>query len=105
MILSESMVENLYAIEKIELQLTSNILDLPLNDLGNSLIEVYYNTSHLYLRTLIIDFMNEAGLEWMHKLLARDTSPIEESGVAVRSVYDFTSLVAANDDLMPIAID
>ena len=104
MILSESMVENLYAIEQIELQHISNILDLPLNDLGNFLIEVYYNTSNLYLRTLITDFMNEAGFEWMHKLLTRDTSPIEESDVAVRPVYDFTSLVAANDDLMPIAI-
>ena len=98
MVLSENMVENLYAIEEVEPQQASIIMNLPLNELGNSLIDVYYGTSNLEARKLITDFMNEAGIEWMRKLLTRDTSPVETSKAEAVSVYDSTLLVAANDD-------
>ena len=75
--LSENMIENLYAIEEVEPQQVSTIMNLPLNELCNSLIDVYYGTSNLEARKLITSFMNEAGIEWMRKLLTRDTSPVK----------------------------
>jgi len=103
MILSESMVENLYAIEEFEPKQVSPIIDLPLSELGNSLIDVYYGTSNLEARKLITDFMNEAGVEWMRKLLTRDTSPVESSTQRVTPLSNFASLVAANDDHFSVA--
>jgi len=102
MILSENMVDNLYAIEEVEPQRVSTIMNQPLNELGNSLIEFYYATSNLEARKLITDFMNEAGIEWMRKLLTRDTSPVE-TRKDIASTNDFTLLAAANDDQFFIA--
>lgn len=97
MILSESMVDNLHAIRRIESSKISQILDVPSNELGNCLIDVYYSTNNLETRTLITDFMNEAGVDWLRKLLTKDTLPVERSKSSFASVNDYMSLMPAND--------
>ena len=97
MILSESMVDNLHAIRRIESFKNSQILNVPANELGNCLIDVYYATLNLETRELITDFMNDAGTVWMRKLLTRDTSQIESSKNKFASMIDYMDLIAAND--------
>lgn len=101
--LSKNKVDNLHTIDEIESKKVSTVIELPLEELGNSLIDVYYSTTNLDARKLITDFMNEAGVEWMRKLLTRDTSPVKSSKTRVASVYAFTSLEAANDDVLSIS--
>ena len=97
MILSENMIEYLEAIEAAAPKKISDIMNLEVNQLGNSLIDFYYSTSDLETRKLITQFMDEAGIEWMRKLITRDTSEVTNSKPDLATIYDFTSLVAAND--------
>ena len=97
MILSENMVDTLHAIRRIESTRVSEILNVSANELGNSLISVYYDTSNLETRTLITNFMNEAGVVWKRKLLTRDISPISSIKGSFASMGDYMSLIAAND--------
>ena len=92
------MVDNLHAIRRIESSKISKILNVPANELGNCLIDVYYASSNLETRELITGFMNEAGIVWMRKLLTRDTSQIESSKNEFASVNDYMGLIAANDE-------
>lgn len=98
MILSESMVDNLHAIRRIESQKITKVLNVPANELGNSLIYVYYSTDNLETRKLITGFMNEAGIAWMRKLLTKDTSPVKNSKTMFATMNDFTTFMSANDD-------
>jgi len=104
MILSESMVDNLHAIRRIESSKISKILDVPANQLGNCLIKVYYSSANLETRQLITDFMNEAGVVWMRKLLTRDTSKIENSKSDFASMTDYMGMMAANDENKILAV-
>ena len=103
MILSENMVDTLHAIRRIESTRVSEILNVSANELGNSLISVYYDTSNLETRTLITNFMNEAGVVWMRKLLTRDLSPTSSSKDSFASMGDYMSLIAANDEEPAVA--
>jgi len=98
MILSESMVDNLHTIRRIESSKISKILDVSSNELGNCLIDVYYGTNNLETRELITDFMNQAGVDWLRKLLTRDTSPVEHSKRSFASMNDYMGMLSANDE-------
>jgi len=98
MILSETMVDNLHAIRRIESSSISEILNVPANELGNCLISVYYKTSNLETRELITDFMTEAGVVWLRKLLTRDTDPIASTKTRFASMGDYMDLLSANDE-------
>jgi len=103
MILSESMVEKLHEIRRIESSKMSNVLDVASNELGNCLIDVYYSTSNLETRELITEFMNEAGVNWLRKLLTKDTSPVEATKSSFATVNDYMSLMPANDNVVSIS--
>jgi len=87
----------LHAIRRIESKKVSKSLDLPANDLGNRLIEIYYQSSNLNTRELITSFMSQAGDVWLRKLLTKDTSKIESSPTRFASMGDYMNLLAAND--------
>jgi len=97
MILNEIMINSLHAIRRIESKKVSKSLDLPANDLGNRLIEIYYQSSNLNTRELITSFMSQAGDVWLRKLLTKDTSKIESSPTRFASMGDYMNLLAAND--------
>ena len=41
-------------------------------DVGAELIGIYQSTTNLETRELITGFMQEAGYEWLHRLMTRD---------------------------------
>lgn len=98
MILSEKMVDTLHEIRRIETNKISRILNVPAAELGNCMIDLYYSTSRLETRTLIADFMHQAGVVWMRKLLTRDTSPIASTQTRFATLNDYVELLAANDE-------
>lgn len=100
MILSESMVDTLNAIQRIESTKISKILDVPANELGNCLIDVYYSTANIKTRQLITSFMDEAGVVWLRKLLTRDTDKIASSKNTFASMSDYMSILASSDEPM-----
>ena len=95
MILSETMVHTLDAIQRNESSKNVEILKNPSKELGYCLISVYYNTSNLKTRELITSFMSEAGFIWLRKLLTRDTGRNSKAGVA--TVNDYITKLSAND--------
>lgn len=104
MILSETMVDTLHAIRRIESTEISKILDVPVAELGNCLIRVYCKTSNVLTRELITDFMQQAGVVWTRKLLTRDTAPVISTISKVdqhfATLSDYVGLLAANDDAL-----
>lgn len=68
------------------------------NMLGNQLIALYYQTSSIKTCELITEFMTEAGVVWLRKLLTKDTSPIASSKSEFASLDDYLGLLAANDN-------
>ena len=98
MILNETMIEALEAIRSVESSRMTKHLDVSANELGNSLIVLYYKTHRLYTRELITTFMTEAGVVWLRKLLTRDTGPVASSVSRLASLADYVGLLAANDD-------
>lgn len=98
MILNETMVDALHAIRRIETDQISRILNVPAIELGNCLIDLYYNSSSLKTRELINVFMAEAGTVWQRKLLSRDTSPISSTQTMFASLDDYVELLSANDE-------
>jgi len=99
MILNELMVDNLHEIRRRESRKVSKHLDVPANQLGNSLIDLYYSSNNLETRELITSFMNEAGVVWMRKLLTRDTGEVQSSKSRFASLADYIGLISSNDDL------
>ena len=91
------MAETLQTIRHSENTDVSKSLDVPANELGNQLIELYYSSASLRTRQLITLFMTEAGAVWLRKLLMRDTGPIESSVAPFATLNDYINLVAAND--------
>jgi len=98
MILSKSMVDTLDAIRRIESENNGKRLDVPTNELGNRLIKLYYHTAFPETRELITEFMTQAGVVWLRKLLTKDVSPIASSESRFASMSDYLSLLAANKD-------
>jgi hypothetical protein len=98
MILTEAMVDALHAIRRIESNKISRILNVPAIELGNRLIDVYYSSSNLQTRELIRDFMEDAGVVWMRKLITRDNRAIASTSTRFASLTDYIELLAANDE-------
>jgi len=97
MILSETMVHTLHAIQQNESPKVVRALKNPSKELGYCLISVYYNTSDLKTRELITSFMSEAGNSWLRKLLTRDLGEKSSFKSGFASVSDFMSILPAND--------
>jgi len=98
MILNEAMVDALHSIRRIESPYTGKQLNVPANELGNRLIVLYYKTRKLETRELITEFMTEAGVVWLRKLITRDLGSIASSQSRFASLDDYLGLLAANDD-------
>ena len=98
MILDQAMRETLQSIKQIEDAQMCRALNVPIDELGNSLIAIYYSTSHLKTRKLIWSFMLQAGAVWQRKLLTNDTSPIASSATRFATLNDYVALLLANDD-------
>lgn len=97
MILNEAMLDALHGIKRIESANNGKQLDVPANELGNRLIKLYYHTKILQTRELITEFMTQAGVVWLRKLLTKDVRPIASSSTRFASMDDYLSLLVAND--------
>ena len=98
MIINQEMSQALYTIKQIESAYTSQQLTGSTNQLGNRLIVLYYKTANLTTRQLVTEFMTQAGVVWLRKLLTGDIRPIASSGGHFASMSDYLGLLAANDD-------
>jgi len=83
----------------IEGRTIKRLMSLPANDLGNGLIDVYYKRKNLRTRELIREFLDQAGIVWLRKLLTRDTGPVVSSQGRFASLDEYLDLLAANDDV------
>lgn len=95
--LSKVMLDSVQIIKRIERKKLVRKLNVPSSEIGNSLIEIYYQTDNLRTRELIMSFMNEAGVCWMRKLITRDTSEMSDAQVSISSIDNYVNLIAAND--------
>lgn len=95
--LSKVMFDALQMVRQIERRKLVRKLDVPADQLGNGLIEIYYLTENLHTRELIMAFMKEAGAHWMRKLITKDTSEFYEHEPSSSSAEIYIDLVAAND--------
>jgi len=95
--LSKVMLDAVQTIRRTERRKLVRQLDVPSNEIGNSLIEVYYQTDNLRTRELIMEFMHQAGVQWMRKLITRDTTPLNETQLKLTSLDSYVNLIAAND--------
>jgi hypothetical protein len=98
MILNQVMAGGLHAIKSKLSAGTAEQLNVPANELGNRLIVLYYKTHCLATRKLITEFMSQAGVVWLRKLLTRDTGPISSSQTRFACMSDYLGMLAANDD-------
>jgi len=96
------MVDKLNAIRRLESSQVSALLDVPANELGNALIRVYLNTQSLETRELITEFMTEAGVVWLRKLLTRDTLPLASDEAKFTSMNDYMRLIDANYEVVAV---
>lgn len=104
MILNEAMVDALHSIRCIESTNNGKRLNVPANELGNRLIKLYYHTQIFETRELITEFMTQAGVVWLRKLLTKDVGPIASSSTRFASLDDYLSLLAANDGASELLI-
>ena len=94
--LTATMVDLLHEVRQIEPQRKSRKLDVPANELGVALIELYRKSHNLRTRELITMFMSEAGFVWLQKLVTRDISPVSEKNPSA-ALAEYLVLEAAND--------
>jgi hypothetical protein len=97
MIVNDAMVDALDAICRNESGQEFCDLDVSNNELGNRLIYLYYQTASISSRELITEFMSQAGVVWLRKLLTKDTAPIASSRSEFASMSDYLDLLIAND--------
>ena len=96
--LSENMVDMLHEIRQIETVEHASIIDVPSDQLGNGLIDLYYESTNLHTRELVTALLEQAGFVWLRKLVSRDTSPVESPHGTIASLDDYMQFLAANDD-------
>ncbi|MEM7359191.1 MAG: hypothetical protein AAF431_08840 [Pseudomonadota bacterium] len=94
--LNPKMVDLLHEIRRIEPMRKSRQLNVPSSELGNKLIQYYYQTSNLRTRQLITEFMNAAGFVWIKKLVTKDLNPVSDVS-HFSSLDEYIALAAAND--------
>ncbi len=97
MIINEEMSQALYSIKQIESSYTSKQLNGSSNEVGNRLIVLYYKTRSIATRELVTEFMTQAGIVWLRKLLTGDIRPIASSRNNFASLDDYLGLLTAND--------
>ncbi len=71
---------------------------VPEEQISGRLVELYYNTDDLSTREFIRSLFQEAGTEWLHKLMTRDTSPSSVPFKEFASTADYLSMLGSNDD-------
>ena len=97
MIINDEMVGVLYKIRCNESMEVRRDLNVRGNELANRLIHLYYQTDNINSHELIIEFMTQAGVVWLRKLLTKDTSPITSSDSELASLGDYIGLLVDND--------
>lgn len=97
MIVNDAMVDALNTIRHNEGVSLNWSLSVPRNELGNRLIALYYQTANIHSRELITEFMTQAGVVWLRKLLTKDTGAIASSKSQFASLNDYLGLLGAND--------
>lgn len=96
MIINHTMLEILDEIRNIEPRRKVRRLDVSADEIGNRMIDYYYETTSLETRDLIHEFLQEAGFKWMKKLITRDTDPVDQF-VGLSTLEEYIALAAAND--------
>ena len=94
--ISNTMLELLNKIRSIEPSRKTRGLDIADDEIGNQLIDFYYQTSALETRSLIREFMEHAGFIWVKKLITKDTNPVDEFE-GLSTLAEYTAHAAAND--------
>lgn len=94
--INHTMSDLLNEIKTIEPRRKVRRLNVPVDEIGNQLIDYYYQTPSLETRALIRDFMEQAGFHWLKKLITRDTGSVDQF-IGLTSLEDYTALAVAND--------
>ncbi|MFT4635903.1 MAG: hypothetical protein ACI854_001032 [Arenicella sp.] len=76
MILNQTITNNLNSIRCFEGARIGKQLNVSANELGYRLIGLYCNTDGLQTKHLITEFMTQASVVWLRKLLTRDIRTI-----------------------------
>lgn len=97
--LTNQMIEQLDGIKSYESEGNLQLLEAPEDQLGTQLIELYYRTDSLMTREIIRDLFEDLGMEWLRKLITRDTSTDDLLFKEFASTNDYLSMLGSNDDL------
>ncbi|NND82000.1 MAG: hypothetical protein HKN50_06180 [Gammaproteobacteria bacterium] len=95
--MTNAMMEFLSEIRSIESVERISELEIGSDELGNRLIDLYYESDNLRTRELITLLLKRAGFVWLRKLITRDTNPAAAPDGTFASLEDFISMIAAND--------
>jgi len=95
--LSQNMIEVVHEIKRIEPFKKTNRLNVSVKELGLRMIDLYYSTQNVRTRELIMSFMEDAGFNWIRKLITRDTTPVIKDD-NLSSLDDYVHLIAANEE-------
>lgn len=97
MIINDAMIVVLSSIRLNERGQRHVSLNAANKNIGNRLIKLYYQTPNIHTRELITEFMTQAGVVWLRKLLTKDTASIASTESRFASLDDYLSLLVAND--------
>lgn len=91
------MVESLNEIRRIEPIERVSELDIPSGELGNKLIELYYQSENNRTHELITQFLKNAGFVWLRKLVTRDINPAVAPDGTFASLTDYLGMIALQE--------
>ncbi len=94
--INQTMLDILQEIRLQEPRKKASQLDVPMAELGYTLISYYYSTSSLATRQLIREFMEQAGFKWVRRLITRDLDA-QTNSVQFAGLTEYVRLAAAND--------
>ena len=95
--LTNQMMKQIDGIKSYESAGNVKLIEVPEEQLGSKLIELYYRTDNLMTREIVRDLFQDLGSDWLRKLIMRDTS---SNGVLFKefaSTSDYLSMLGSND--------
>ena len=95
--LTEKMLESLNEIRRIESVERVSELDLPDGELGNKLIDLYYESENSRTHELIAELLKNAGFVWLRKLVTRDTNPAAAPDGTFASLTNYLGMIAVQE--------
>ena len=95
---TNQMMKQLDGIKTFESESNVKLIEVPEEQLGSKLIELYYRTDNLMTREIVRDLFQDLGHEWLRKLIMRDTSTNELIFKEYASTNDYLGMMGSNDD-------